>query len=707
MGGKIDHEINKYGGPYTFRINGQNYHFLGSLVPLDGRKAKFAQLYIHDTPNEISNILGMFNNDDGSSPLEEEVVRDLIRMFDEHNVLVQSFRMARDKHQEDGIRDFKLRLISKKVTDGRQYNLPSSSEVATLLVDQYTNEEECHRDIVIEHKKTGLQRITEIHPSFMALQYPLLFSYGEDGFRTGISHFNRRIGRSGLSDAINQGDVMADNVGKMIILASSYTGGPRYRVQNYQSENDYMLEDIEGQKSDDRLDILATQVDEIISAKIPDKENDPVDYSVVDRFMVHGPCGILNHNSPCMINGKCSKQYPKKFHDSTSFDNDGFPIYMRRGNGRYILKNGLQLDNRHVVPYNRNLLVKYDAHLNVELCNRSRSVKYLFKYINKGPDCATALILDEQNFASTSETRIQEHDEIKAYLDCRYISTAEAAWRIYQFDMFYREPIVEHLSFHLPDQQPIYFQGHMTLDNIMSRSRIETTMFTELMKVNSEDIEARQLTYSEFPTKYVWNKKEKLWTRRRRCRCIGRMYYMPPTAGEKYYLRMLLNMVRGSCSYEQIRTIDGIVYDTFKDTCYALGLLEDDKEWDDCLKEASMWGTENQLCQLFSTILVHCEVVDPCHLWESNWKLLSEDILYKQRRLLDLPNLQLTDEQLQNYSLLEIEQILRKMEKSLEDFSGMPIPNDTLMSQMNSRLIFQELNYDKICTMNMFNYYVV
>ena len=77
----------------------------------------------------------MFNNDDGSSPFEEEVVRDLIRMFDEHNVLVQSFRMARNKHQEDGIHDFKLRLISKRATDGRQYNIPFSSEVAAVLVD--------------------------------------------------------------------------------------------------------------------------------------------------------------------------------------------------------------------------------------------------------------------------------------------------------------------------------------------------------------------------------------------------------------------------------------------------------------------------------------------------------------------------------------------------------------------------------------------
>ncbi len=59
---------------------------------------------------------------------------------------------------------------------------------------------------------------------------------------------------------------------------------------------------------------------------------------------------------------------------------------MRRNDGRYILKIDLQLDNHYVVPYNMNLLVKFDTHLNVELCNRSRSMKYVFKYVNKGLD---------------------------------------------------------------------------------------------------------------------------------------------------------------------------------------------------------------------------------------------------------------------------------------------------------------------------------
>lgn len=115
-------------------------------------------------------------------------------MLDEDNVLVQSYRMVRDTYCQHGIQDFKLRLIRNRSSDGRQYNLPSCSEVAALLIQPSTHVE-THRDIIIEHKASGLQRITELHSSFMALQYPLLFPYGENGFRLGISHHNPENGK--------------------------------------------------------------------------------------------------------------------------------------------------------------------------------------------------------------------------------------------------------------------------------------------------------------------------------------------------------------------------------------------------------------------------------------------------------------------------------------------------------------------------------
>lgn len=55
LGGKVDKVINRGRGPPTFILCGQNYHLLGSLIPPEGSTAKFAQLYIYDTDNEISN----------------------------------------------------------------------------------------------------------------------------------------------------------------------------------------------------------------------------------------------------------------------------------------------------------------------------------------------------------------------------------------------------------------------------------------------------------------------------------------------------------------------------------------------------------------------------------------------------------------------------------------------------------------------------
>lgn len=74
-------------------------------------------------------------------------------------------------------------------------------------------------------------------------------------------------------------------------------------------------------------------------------------------------------------------------------------------------------DNGWVITYNVNLVVKYQAHVNVKICNRARSLKYLFKYINKGHDRATVVIEDNIN---KERTLVQEVDEVKTYLDCRY-----------------------------------------------------------------------------------------------------------------------------------------------------------------------------------------------------------------------------------------------------------------------------------------------
>lgn len=129
-------------------------------------------------------------------------------------------------------------------------------------------------------------------------------------------------------------------------------------------------------------------IDSFVSAEILDVESDPLGYALVSKHMMHGPCGSLNESCPCMKKGSCSKFYPKSFRDETMIDKDGFAQYRRPDNGRYVMKGNVRLDNRWVVPYNMFLLKKYCAHINVEWCNKTKVLKYLFKYVTKGQDCA-------------------------------------------------------------------------------------------------------------------------------------------------------------------------------------------------------------------------------------------------------------------------------------------------------------------------------
>lgn len=75
--------------------------------------------------------------------------------------------------------------------------------------------------------------------------------------------------------------------------------------------------------------IQRNQIDDIICAEIPDYEADPVLHDVITN-MIHGPCGAINPQSPCMVDGKCSKRHPRKFTAETVTGNDGYPLYLSR-----------------------------------------------------------------------------------------------------------------------------------------------------------------------------------------------------------------------------------------------------------------------------------------------------------------------------------------------------------------------------------------
>ena len=96
FGARIDHSINTGRGPYTFRVNGQSYHRIGSLLPKQGTQPKYAQLYFFDTGNEVKNRMGAFVDKDGGDVVDPSIVARLIQMFDQSNSITKAFRVALD-----------------------------------------------------------------------------------------------------------------------------------------------------------------------------------------------------------------------------------------------------------------------------------------------------------------------------------------------------------------------------------------------------------------------------------------------------------------------------------------------------------------------------------------------------------------------------------------------------------------------------------
>ena len=156
-----------------------------------------------------------------------------------------------------------------------------------------------------------------------------------------------------------------------------------------------------------------------------------------------------------MVDGKCSKKFPKEFCEETTVEEDGYPKYARPNNGQeFTDSRGNVFDNRHVVPHNAYLTVKYECHINVEVCASVKAVKYIHKYIFKGYDSTTLLVSNER-------------DEVKEYLDSRYISAIESCWHIFEFSMHAEDPTVYRLPVHLPDQQMVYFNDDDAVDDVL------------------------------------------------------------------------------------------------------------------------------------------------------------------------------------------------------------------------------------------------
>jgi hypothetical protein len=826
-------EVYEHGFMPTFKVQGQVYHKIGSLLPVENGDHQFLQIYfLGDSAEEAQKRCSVFPN------TRLDIITDLQEMLHSKNPYIQSFKTALENMPSE---EYKVVIRADKTPRGehqRRFNAPTFNEVAIVMSG---NEFE-RRDIVLQKRDSNLQRVVETHRSYDALQYPLIFWQGEDGYHFGIPQTDPKTGnqllgkkvsamdfyaykimtRAGeenhllecrqlfhqfivdmyakieserllfirlnqkklrseeyihLRDAIGN-DANPSDLGKMVILPSSVTGSPRHMHEYTQDAMTYVrsygrpdlfitftcnpawseinAELLPGQTPVDRHDLLArvfkrkltkmmdvitkshifgetrcwmysiewqkrglphahiliwlrekirpTDIDKVISAELPNPQEDPLLFDIVAKNMIHGPCGNLNKSSPCMVEGKCTKRYPRDLVLETQTGEDGYPVYRRRkpGSGGFTAKIKLhigskwqevEIDNRWIVPYNPLLSKMFQAHINVESCQSVKSIKYICKYVNKGSDQAVFELQKKESIL----------DEVEIFQMGRYISSNEAVWRILGFPIHERHPTVVHLSVHLENGQRVYFDPKTVQpETILSPPKTTLLAFFEL---SQKDPFAQTLLYCEVPRYFTWDPSKKAFQRRKQGKdvdghpgvkatdALGRVYTVHPSNAECFYLRMLLHVVRGPTSFLHLKTVGGVLCRTFREACQRRGLLENDGQWNMALEEASATQTPKRIRHLFAILLTTCGISNPLHLWEKYKAVLSEDILHQLRR--DNPSIQVElCDRIYNQTLFFLEDLCLSMSGKSLKILGLPSPDRREEQNSLCKEILRETRYN-------------
>ncbi|XP_076901087.1 uncharacterized protein LOC143555409 [Bidens hawaiensis] len=600
----------------------------------------------------------MKDTESNSEVLDNQIINYLKDMLDSKNPLVNSYRMARDCFQQNPNMDLKLKIIGTRQTNARTYNLPTTSEVAALIVGDI-GEAIDKRDIIVTTQSGALQRISELHPCYVPLQYPILFPYGEDGYRIDMAHRELRGSTKrkrkkctmreffsyqfqdrphGFSLILNGGILTqqlfvdaytmietqrlhyvrtqqkklrsetyenlrnihsagtsdVSTAGQRIILPSSFTGGARYMMQNYL----------------DAMTICRWFGYPDFFLTITCNPNWPE----IKRF-------LLNKNQKSEDRPDILCRLFKMKLDSLMKDLKDRALFGKLQAVVYTIefqKSGLPhahiylfLHSEHKIHNPENT----DKFISAEIPDPNEDPEIyslVTDHMMHGP-CGVANpkcpCMVDNSCSKKFPKKFQKETSIDSNgfpvyrridlgnVVVKYLSACEAAWRIFAFDVHYRVPSVTRLPFHLPRQQTVVFVDDDDVEDVLNKPSVGSSKFIAWMECN-------------------------------------------------------------------------------RDACYKRGLLDDDNEYIEATEEASHTASGYYLRSLFATMLITYSLSRPDDVWEKCWHYLIDGILYKQQNDQKNPDLVLSETQLKNLALLEIENFLLRNNCTLRCFPTMPFPDD-------------------------------
>jgi hypothetical protein len=177
VGADLDTSVTQPGN-YTYRLRGELYHRMGSLLPQPSEAPKFAQLYISDPHAELDGRMGNFGG------LNRDTMQSLQTMLHACNPYTNIYQTAAERLQGEAL-ELSIRLVNDRCINLQRYNAPTVDKVSALMVGDDVDEVDA-RDIVVRSTDGYFQHVSPLHSAYAPFHYVLHFPDGRNRWHDGI-----------------------------------------------------------------------------------------------------------------------------------------------------------------------------------------------------------------------------------------------------------------------------------------------------------------------------------------------------------------------------------------------------------------------------------------------------------------------------------------------------------------------------------------
>ena len=281
---------------------------------------------------------------------------------------------------------------------------------------------------------------------------------------------------------------------------------------------------------------------------------------------------------------RCKRRYDDIEIPNISIIENGYPQYRRQKNINISKRNELDL---RVVSHNREIVMDWYGHANLEFVGAANVILYLYKYLFKGSKNKKMQVVNVKDKSFVNNQIVQ-------YLSGRYLSAAQALWRIFKFQTYPKsspsvcmvkictvEELKNNAFFNKTTHMELYLrrpQKYELLTYLMFWTKM--TYGTKLTKFALSDINRY---YEPFLRKrtlnyYVFERMNK--NNDQICR-IGTVGFR---SGEKFYLRLIMvniaiPVLHSDLSldsyFKNILTHNNITYKTYQECAVSHNIVDD------------------------------------------------------------------------------------------------------------------------------------